>query len=202
MNCADCSTADVGPEKCPDGRLYYNATKNECVWADESTCKPKYDPEPEPEVEPTQPPKDPLPTPGTPCDPSNCKHYGYCTHFLSCNKSSQKWERHECGPDLYWNPEWNEEITGGSCDRLEDLPEEVREEYEEDESCFEPCWYREKEPCCNEFLFHPKGTDHREVLTLECPSGLVFDKETNSCNHCYYVKNSETNEYCCWSAER
>jgi hypothetical protein len=214
MDCAECNPRDVGTVKCPDGRLYYNALRNQCVWADESDCKPQGNPEPStegtttlppngtvtstPGPSSTLPPSEPqLPSPGSSCNPKDCKHTGDCTHFLICNDNTSQWERHECGPALYWNPSWNEEETGGSCDRLEDLPTEVRVKYQEDESCFEPCWYKEREACGNQFLFHPNGTDHRQILTLDCPTGLVFDEDTKVCNGCDVVKNSITGEGCC-----
>jgi hypothetical protein len=226
MNCGDCNP-NLGPTKCPAGRLYYNARRNQCVWADESECVPKGNPDPSttagtitsptpttgnstssttdwavstsegPSTLPPIEPQPQLPSPGSPCNPKDCKHTGDCTHFLICNKNTSQWERHECGAALYWNPSWNEEETGGSCDRLEDLPSEVRQKYQEDESCFEPCWYKERETCGNQFLFHPNGTDHRQILTLSCPTGLVFDEETKVCNGCDVVKNRNTGGDCC-----
>lgn len=116
-----------------------------------------------------------------------------------CNKATRRWEALECGFGLFWNPDWNANITGGSCDEWDNLAAEIQNRYNSDAACFPPCYYEKNGECSNNYIYHPAGSDHRVSQTLECPSNLVWADEMQTCDRCDHVMDDVKGVNCCGS---
>jgi len=195
-DCANCDT----PGRCRDGRTVYNATKDECDWADVTECvvdpqdpgtteEPTPEPTTEDVVEPTT--ADP-----NACDPELCRNEGYCQTFRRCDNGTLVTE--ECGEGLVWNPlnpDGTEQIHGGNCDTWENLRPETEERYRKDPECM-ACFWKEKGECEREYLYQAPNLRNRNVLTLRCADGLVFSQAKETCQRCQDVVRSN-GDACC-----
>ncbi|ODM94422.1 hypothetical protein Ocin01_12259 [Orchesella cincta] len=207
----DCATCTVDPVRCPEGRTVYNATVDECLWADETECGADQG-SPSSTVEPTRPPTTEeagvstteeagVPTTSDPnaCDPELCKNEGYCQSYRRCDNGTLVTE--ECGEGLVWNPlnpDGSDHIHGGNCDIWENLLPETEEEYRKDPECM-ACFWRAKGECEREYLYQAPGLRNRNVLTLRCAEGLVFSQGKETCQRCQDVVRGN-GDACCSDA--
>lgn len=206
FDCGECSNR---PEACtPQNRLVYNATVDQCLWADETECIGGEDSgESTTEVEetatstttdatpsPTTPEDSQPPKEGDPCDPDNCRNTGECQTFLRCDKESKKLIADQCGDGMFWNPD-NGAIHGGNCDLLENLSDEVRNSYRSDPECL-ACFWRQIDDCSQDYLYQAPNQNNRNVSRLSCSVGLVFSEEKETCQRCQDVTRSNGTTCC------
>jgi hypothetical protein len=206
FDCGECSNR---PEACtPQNRLVYNATVDQCLWADETECVGESEPtttttevtsestteasaapSPTTPEDSTQPPKE-----GDPCDPENCRNSGECQTYLRCDKETEKLVADQCGDGMFWNPN-NGAIHGGNCDLLENLSNEVRDRYRSDPECL-ACFWRQVDDCSQDYLYQAPNQNNRNVSRLSCSNGLVFSEEKETCQRCQDVKRSNGTNCC------
>ncbi|CAL8091063.1 unnamed protein product [Orchesella dallaii] len=200
----DCANCNVDPVRCPEGRTVYNATVDQCLWADETTCGGGDGGQPSTERI-TTPDAGTTPDPGTTegttadpnaCDPELCKNEGYCQTYRRCDNGTLVTE--ECGEGLVWNPknpDGSDQIHGGNCDTWENLRPEIEEEYRKDPECM-ACFWRAKGECNREYLYQAPNLRNRNVLTLTCTDGLVFSQAKETCQRCQDVIRDDGRACC------
>jgi len=159
VTCEDCGEGEV--TKCPEGKLHYNVNTQQCELPEIAGCGPR---------------------PTTTRDPSECDllcmQVGDCDCFDSCvadNSSSTggRWTYGvRCDPGHYWNPDFNS-VHGGSCDFWDNLSDEVKDKYRNDDECPTPaipCRWEAIPKCDNKYLYLPEGSKNdREIQTMYCP---------------------------------
>jgi hypothetical protein len=207
MPCAPC-TVEEG--SCPDGVLHYSEEKGQCDFVDKAGCgKPT-----------TTTPRPPTLQPGDPCDDAdNCTIIGDCHWYRFCERGvSEDHEGHkgegihpgflvfgECKEEhnLYFNPELNDGVHGGSCDFWGNLSDDLKRKYNEDPDCIDPhCeWIPDPdEGCCHHYsYFHPREFGGK-VQNLECPSWngnqLLWSQVDKACLPCGEAVNHKDNTTC------
>jgi hypothetical protein len=216
----DCANCHVDSVTCPEGRLVYNSTQDECLYADQTRCEGGGDDGPTETEEPaptTQGPPGPTnateapvtsdptteaspqpPQEGDACNPELCKNEGYCQSYLRCDKDTGKLVREECGENLAWNPlnpNGTEQIHGGNCDLWENLSADVEGKYRSDPECL-ACFWRALGECSAEYDYQPPNGTHRNVLRLTCADGLVFSQDKETCQRCEDVTRGNGTTCC------
>jgi len=197
FDCGECSNR---PEVCnPQNRLTYNATVDQCLWADETECHgglvpttedPILEPEPTtPEDSDPKPPKE-----GDPCNLEDCKNIGDCQSYLRCDKETEKWVEEQCGDEMFWNPE-NGGVHGGNCDLLKNLSDEVVKRYRSDPSCL-ACFWEATGECERAYRYQAPNLNNRNVLNLTCSEELVFSQEKLTCQRCSDVRRANGTTCC------
>jgi hypothetical protein len=212
-DCANCDPS-LHPGRCPSvGRLVYNDTVDECLWADQTECKlgdgdegkTTYEPpyhettSENPEEPPTtENPENEGPIEGESCDPDNCKTRGNCLDYWRCDPNTKIWTKEKCGHGLLWNPlgaDGKPHIHGGNCGDPKKLHNETLEQYRKDPECLE-CYWKENGECSASYFYRPPGLYYPEEHKLECDAGLVFVKDKETCLRCEDAKNNN-GQSCC-----
>lgn len=133
------------------------------------------------------------PVEGDDCYPDDCHTKGYCTDYYTCNSDTNKWDKHSCGQDLFWNNN-AAEIHGGNCDFFGNLAKDDQDKLKGDSSCIKPCeWYQTKaEECSGSYLYREKFDDFStkdRVTALECPT---FENKEGKKYTLYWIQSSLT----------
>jgi len=170
-------------------------------------------------ADPTTPEPDPpttcqeLAKEGDPCDKNDCQPCGYCwelhSFFLRCSRTFPSdpklpitgvWVHEACDNDLWWNPDLRptlgedeqEEGWGGACDHWDNLSEETKAGYNQDENCVKPVkvceWGQdEKDTCSGRYwYFDPNTMTDRE--NMSCTGDLIWDQGSETCRECQHVE--------------
>lgn len=140
----------------------------------------------------TSPPS--LPKAGDPCDPDNCRNTGFCQTFLRCDKNSSKYVEEFCGDEMFWNRD-SGSVHGGNCDLLSNLGADLEAEYRSDKACL-GCFWEAKGDCSSEYRYQAPNLRNRNVLDLECPTGLIFSEAKETCQLCGDVQAANGSSCC------
>lgn len=128
--------------------------------------------------------------------------------FFRCQKNTHgdpshplpgMWVKETCDPGLWFNP--NEaalgEGDGGVCTRWDDLTPAQQEIYKNDNTCTpDNCRFgqdrSDKCTCKYYFIDGPTQTRHAK----ECPGGLIWDPQHETCRKCENVDHCERDGFC------